>query len=137
MILVYRLIVHDMALLFMYMTDEHISTTVSTTSINCDYRLKYCMPHYLFIALNFSQGYFSFLLCYFFFLVKVKVSSKPHKQSKVLSFTMKWLEVYHSVPSSISIISWHSVILVSHYFAHCLGFKSSKHLNTYLTLVPD
>ena len=136
MILFYRLIVHDMALLFMSMTDEHISTTVSTSSINCDYRLKYCMPHYLFIVLNFSQGYFSFLLCYLV-LMKVKGCRKPCKQSKVLSFTTKWLEVYHSVLSSISIISWHSVISVSHYFAHCLGFKSSKHLNTYLTLVPD
>lgn len=136
MFLFYRLIVHDMALLFMYMTDKHISTTLPTTSINCDYRLKYCMPHYLFMALIFSQGYFSFLLCYFV-LIKVKGCRKPHKQSKVLSFTMKWLEVYHSVPCSKSIISCHSVNSVSHYFAHCLGFKSSKHLNTYLTLVPD
>lgn len=136
MILFYRLIVHDMALLFMYKTDEHISTTVSTTFINYDYRLKYCMPHYLFIALNISQGYFSFLLCYFI-LMKVKDCRKPCKQSKALSFAMKWLEVYHSGLSSISILSWHSEISVSHYFAHCLGFKSSKHLNTYLTLVPD
>lgn len=136
MILFYRLIVHDMALLFMYKTDEHISTTVSTTSINCDYRLKYCMPHYLFIGLNISQGCFPFLLCYFV-LMKVKDCRKPCKQSEALSFTMKWPEVYHSVPSSISIISWHSKISVSHYFAHCLGFKSSKNLNTYLTLVPD
>lgn len=103
MILFYRLIVHDVALLFMYMTDEHISTAVSTTSINCDYRLKYCMPHYLFIALNFSQGYFSFLLCYFV-IMKVKGCRKSHKQSKVPPFTMEWLEVYHHVPSSVSII---------------------------------
>ena len=60
MILFYRLVVYDMALLFMYMTDEHISTTVSNTFLNCDCRLKYCMPHYLYIALNFSQGYSSF-----------------------------------------------------------------------------
>lgn len=136
MILFYRLIVHDMALLLMYKTDEQISTTLSTTFINCDYRLKHCMPHYLFIALNISEGYFSFLLCYFV-LMKVKDCRKPCKQSKALSFTMKWLEVYHSVLSSISIISWCREISVSHYFAHCLGFKSSKHLNTYLTLVPD
>lgn len=58
---------------------------VSTTSINCDYRLKYCMPHYLFIALNISQRYFSFLLCYFV-LMKVKDCRKPCKQSKALSF---------------------------------------------------
>lgn len=136
MILFYRLIVHDMALLFMHMTDEQISTTVSITSITCDYRVKYCMPRYLYVSLNISQGYSSFLLLYYV-LTKIEVCRKPHKQSKLLSFTMKWLEVYHSVPSSISIISWHSAISVSHYFAHCLGFKSSKHLNTYLTLVPD
>lgn len=136
MILFYRLIVDDTALLFMYKTDEHISTTVSTTFINCDYRLKQCMPHYLFIALNISQGYFSSILCYFV-LTKVKDCRKPCKQSKALSFTMKWLDVYHSVLSSKSIISWHSKISVSHHFAQCLGFKSSKHLNTYLTLVPD
>jgi len=69
--------------------------------------------------------------------MKMKGCRKPHTPSKVPTFTMKLLEVYHSVPSSVSIISWHSVISVSHYFAHCLGLKSSKHLNTYLILMPD
>lgn len=84
MILFYRLIVHGMSLLLMYVTDEH--TIASTISINCDYRLKYDMAHYLFVALKFSQGYF-FLLWSYLVLMMMKGCTKTHKQSKVLSFT--------------------------------------------------